>query len=265
MSFLNEHKAVASLLTKAKVIDVGAFTQLAYRTKKFFSADRWALVGDAAAFSDPFYSPGSDFITTECDFITDLIARETRGEALAEPVRLYDEWMQYRFDTTLAVYDQLYPTFGSYELFRAKAFFDTGTYYNLLFDSFHREEHLEFKHVRQALRRRQGAMEMMTAVSRSFQMAAAEMMKRGTYYRGNKGLYEVDGRAAFGAFGNVGAPRTRREISMRTNVVLQRTEELLAIALDNDFGPVEHIVRAGDAIMAEIERAPALDGVEQNA
>ncbi len=264
MSFMNEHKAVASLLTKAKVVDVGAFTQLAYRTKKFFSSDRWALVGDAAAFSDPFYSPGSDFITTECDFITDLIARDARGEALAEPTRLYDEWMQYRFDTTLAVYDQQYPTFGSYELFRAKAFFDTGTYYNLLFDAFHREEHLDFKHVRQALRRRQGAMEMMTAVGRSFSTAAAEMMKRGTYYRNNRGCFEVDGRAAFGAFGNVGAPRTRREIAMRTSVVLQRAEELLAVALDDDFGPVEHLVRAGDVITAELERAAASDGVEQS-
>lgn len=253
MSFMNEHKACASLLTKAKVVDVGAFTQLAYRTKRFFSADRWALIGDAAAFSDPFYSPGSDFITTECDFVTDLIAREARGEAMEEPVRLYDEWMQYRFDTTLAVYDQQYPTFGSYELFRAKAFFDTGTYYNLLFASFHREEHLSFRHVRQALRRRQGAMDMMTSVGRSFATAAAEMMRRGTYYRNNQGSFEVDGRAAFGAFANVGAPRTRREIAMRTSAVLQRTEELLSIALDHDFGPVEHLVRKADALAAEIE------------
>lgn len=253
MKFMNEHKAVASLLTKAKVVDVGAFTQLAYRTKKFFSADRWGLIGDAAAFSDPFYSPGSDFIVTECDFVTDLIAREVRGEAMEEPVRLYDEWMQYRFDTTLAVYDQQYPTFGSYELFRAKAFFDTGTYYNLLFDSFHREEHLDFRRVRMALRRRAGAMEMMTSVGKSFATAAAEMMRRGTYYRNNRDCFEVDGRAAFGAFGNVGAERTRREISMRTSVVLQRAEELLSVALDGDFGPVEHLVRAGDVLTAELE------------
>ncbi len=251
MKFLNEHKAVSSLLTKAKAVDVGAFTQLAYRTKKFFSADRWGLIGDAAAFSDPFYSPGSDFIVTECDFVTDLIARELRGEPMEEPVRLYDDYMQYRFDTTLAVYDQQYPAFGSYELFRAKAFFDTGTYYNLLFDAFHREEHLDFRRVRMALRRRAGAMEMMTSVGKSFATAAAEMMKRGTYYRNNSGCYEVDGRAAFGAFGNVGADRTRREIAARTNVVLQRADELLSVALDHDFGPVEHLVRAGDVLEAE--------------
>jgi flavin-dependent dehydrogenase len=252
MAFLNEHEAVRSLLPRAKAIDVMAFTQLAYRTKKFFSADRWALIGDAAAFTDPFYSPGSDFIGTECDFVTNLIRREIAGEALEEPVRLFDEYMQYRFDTTLAVYDQLYPTFGSYELFRAKAYFDTGTYYNLLFDAFHKDEHLDFKHLRQTLRRRQGAMEMMTSVAKSFGTAATEMQKRGTYYRKNADHYEVDGREAFGAIAKVGHPRTRREIGQRTTVVLERAEELLRLALDDDWGPVERLVKQGDAFATEL-------------
>ncbi len=256
MSYLNEHKAVASLLTKAEAIDVAAFTQLAYRTKKFFSADRWALIGDAAAFTDPFYSPGSDFIGTECDFVTDMIARETRGESLAEPVQLYDDYMQYRFDTTLAVYDQLYPTFGSYELFRAKSYFDTGTYYNLLFDSYHREEHLDFRKLRMALRRRQGAMEMMSSVAQSFSTAASEMMRRGTYYRKNEGHFEVDGREAFGAFANVGADRSRREIAARTTHVLEHAEQLLSTALDGDFGPVPHLVGSASVLETALMSAP---------
>ena len=252
LSFMREHKAVASLIEDVKTIDVGAFTQLAYRTKRFFSADRWGLIGDAAAFTDPFYSPGSDFIGTECDFVTDLIRRDIAGEPLEEPVKLFDDYMQYRFDTTLAVYDQLYPTFGSYELFRAKAFFDTGTYYNLLFDSFHREEHLDKRKLRQALRRREGAMEMMTSVARSFSVAAQEMMRRGTYYRKNRDCYEVDGRSAFGAFADVGKDRSRREIAARTAVVLERAQELLSVALDGDLGPVEPLVRKGDVLQAEL-------------
>lgn len=256
LGFMREHKAVASLIEKVECIDVGAFTQLAYRTKRFFSADRWGLIGDAAAFTDPFYSPGSDFIGTECDFVTDLIRREVAGEPIEEPVRLFDEYMQYRFDTTLAVYDQLYPTFGSYELFRAKSYFDTGTYYNLLFDAFHREEHLDFRKVRQTLRRRAGAMEMMTSVARSFATAADEMKKRGTYYRRNQGAYEVDGREAFGAFANVGMDRSRREIAARTARVLERADELLSVALDGEYGPVERLVRTGDTLRAELEMMP---------
>ena len=34
-----------------------------YGCKQYFSgSDRWCLVGEAGAFLDPFYSPGSDFI-----------------------------------------------------------------------------------------------------------------------------------------------------------------------------------------------------------
>ena len=252
LSFLHEHKAVSSLLTKAKPLDIVAFTQLAYRTKRFFSEDRWALIGDAAAFADPFYSPGSDFIATECDFTTALIERDVRGEPLDEATRLFNDYVQYRFDTTLAVYDQLYPTFGSYELFRSKAFFDTGTYYNLLFDPFHKGEHLDLRHLRMTLRRRAGAMEMMTSVARCFRAAAEEMQKRGTYYRGNADRYEVDGREAFGAIAKVGHPRTRREIAERTNVVIRRAQELLLAALDQDMGSVPPLYTKSDAFETEL-------------
>ena len=43
--------------------------------KQVFSADRWALTGEAGVFLDPFYSPGSDFIAISNTYITDMIAR----------------------------------------------------------------------------------------------------------------------------------------------------------------------------------------------
>jgi hypothetical protein len=42
---------------------------------------RWSLVGEAGAFLDPFYSPGSDYITLGNTFTTDMIVRELNGEA----------------------------------------------------------------------------------------------------------------------------------------------------------------------------------------
>jgi hypothetical protein len=45
-----------------------------------FSAERWCLVGEAGAFADPFYSPGSDYIAIGNTFATDLIARDLDGE-----------------------------------------------------------------------------------------------------------------------------------------------------------------------------------------
>ena len=47
-----------------------------------------ALVGEAGAFADPFYSPGSDFIGYGNTFTTDLIARDLDGEDISERARV---------------------------------------------------------------------------------------------------------------------------------------------------------------------------------
>jgi flavin-dependent dehydrogenase len=52
-AFLDEHCAVRSLLAPAKLLDVGAYAQIAYGTRRFFDADRWGLTGEAAQSADP--------------------------------------------------------------------------------------------------------------------------------------------------------------------------------------------------------------------
>ena len=42
--------------------DFLALQHFAHGCARVFSADGWALVGEAGVFTDPFYSPGSDFI-----------------------------------------------------------------------------------------------------------------------------------------------------------------------------------------------------------
>src|SRR5688500_2300693 len=83
-AFIDEHRAASWLMDGAEPHDIGGFTQLAYGIKQYFSDDRWGLIGDAGAFTDPFYSPGSDFISTACDFLTDLIKRDVAGETIGE-------------------------------------------------------------------------------------------------------------------------------------------------------------------------------------
>ena len=42
-AFINKHKATTKMIENAKMIDIGAYNQLAYRTKRFYSgAERWA-------------------------------------------------------------------------------------------------------------------------------------------------------------------------------------------------------------------------------
>ncbi|MES1163824.1 MAG: NAD(P)/FAD-dependent oxidoreductase, partial [Rhizobacter sp.] len=59
--------------------DFAFFRKFSYGCKQVFSAQRWALTGEAGLFLDPFYSPGSDFIAISNTYITELIAIDRAG------------------------------------------------------------------------------------------------------------------------------------------------------------------------------------------
>ncbi len=245
LQFLREHRAVASLLEDARLVDLDAFTQLAYRTQRFFDGDRrWACVGDAGAFVDPFYSPGSDFIALENDFVTDLICRDLSGEDVVGRARLYDEYMQFRFDTTMVIYEGLYPTFGSYEVMRGKIFFDTALYYNLVFDPYVLDKHLDARWIRTMLRRREFIMEMLQGFNNLFKGAAARLKAAGAYHRRNVAEYQLEGLKTYGVLLDVGTPRTRRQVNERNDEIFAETKRLVSLAFDGDVGVAEELMKS---------------------
>ena len=65
--------------TRRTLEDFLALRGFAYGCSRVYSPDRWALIGEAGLFTDPFYSPGSDFIAMGNDYIVDLIRRERSG------------------------------------------------------------------------------------------------------------------------------------------------------------------------------------------
>ena len=227
LAHLRTHRAVSDLLEGVELLDHLLFTQLAFRTRRFFSEERWAVVGDAAAFTDPFYSPGSDFIALENDLVADLVARDLGGEALAERVDAYDRYMHLRFDATMQLYVDQYRTLGSFELFRAKVFYDCACYYNLWFDAYARDEHLKLSAVRSLLRRRDLVLSAMGNFGRMFRDAAERMQAEGTYFEGNTERFVLDGREAFGPLETVGERRRRPEIDAHTEQVFNRARQMV--------------------------------------
>jgi flavin-dependent dehydrogenase len=220
-AFLMRHRAVSQLLEPAKLLDVGSYTQIAYATRRFFSHDRFALVGEAASAADPFYSPGTDFISLECDFLTDLVCRDTLGEtesALRERCDLYDHFMQFRHEATLHLYRGLYGAMGSFELMCLKWDFDIGCYYNLWVQPYFRDEHLDAGFLRQQLRQRRFVLQALSGFSDLFRKAEEALRARGEYYRGNRGRF-FHGLTNLDFMERTGLPRPRREI-------LETTEEL---------------------------------------
>jgi flavin-dependent dehydrogenase len=97
-----------------------------------YSADRWALSGEAGVFLDPFYSPGSDFIAISNSYISNLILGESRGENIARQCRVYQQLYFSFFESTLALYQDLYPGFGDRDLMVFKTVWDYAFYWGIL-------------------------------------------------------------------------------------------------------------------------------------
>ncbi len=257
LEFLKGHRAVWDLLKdRAELIDVLAYKQLAYGTRQFFGgADRWFMTGEAAAFSDPFYSPGSDFIAIENDFITDMIARDHAGESrtqIAERSATYDEFMKFRFEATLLLYRDLYPVLGSFELLKLKWDFDIACYYNLWAAPFWHDEHLDQHQLKGQLRRKDFMIQGLANFSRLFQRLEAGFRQRGMIHRANLGRFS-SGLDCVDFAEELGAPRTRRQVMRTTesifNAIRERALDLLA-DLGEPAAPAERKLPLYDFLLA---------------
>ncbi len=103
-----------------------------YGCKRVFSAQRWALTGEAGLFLDPFYSPGTDFIAFSNTYITELIARDRAGEPIEMHARIFEQIYFSFYESTLALYRDQYPMFGDAEVMPAKVIWDYTYYWGIL-------------------------------------------------------------------------------------------------------------------------------------
>ena len=100
--------------------------------KQMFSTDRWALTGEAGAFLDPFYSPGSDFIALANTFICELVRADRAGQPLAPRVRHSERLYQSFYASMLAIFRQQYPLFGNAAVMACKIVWDQAFYWGVL-------------------------------------------------------------------------------------------------------------------------------------
>jgi flavin-dependent dehydrogenase len=92
-----------------QVEDFLKVSDFSYGCKQCFSGDgRWSLVGEAGAFLDPFYSPGSDFIAISNTLSTDLITRYLDGEDVTERAKAHDELYLSTYRVNLTQYEGQY-------------------------------------------------------------------------------------------------------------------------------------------------------------
>ncbi|MGN2245171.1 NAD(P)/FAD-dependent oxidoreductase [Frateuria sp. GZRR35] len=114
------------------LLDFRFLRSYSHGCKQVFSADRWALTGEAGAFLDPFYSPGSDFIALANTFICELVRADRAGQPLAPRVRHSERLYQSFYDSMLAIFRQQYPLFGNAAVMACKIVWDQAFYWGVL-------------------------------------------------------------------------------------------------------------------------------------
>jgi flavin-dependent dehydrogenase len=112
--------------------DFAFFRRFSYDCRQVFSADRWALAGEAGRFLDPFYSPGSDFIAIGNTYITELVALDQAGRRLGAHSQIFEQIFKSFYDSTLALYRGQYGLFGDPELLPLKVIWDYTYYWSVL-------------------------------------------------------------------------------------------------------------------------------------
>jgi flavin-dependent dehydrogenase len=131
IGWLKRHEPQLHASVEPRLGDVEDFLRVqdfAYSAKRVYSPERWTLVGEAGAFADPFYSPGSDFIGIGNIFTTDLVTRDLDGEDISERLEYFNDWYFRTFEMVLSKYEDLYPSFGNTWVANHKLFFDA--YFN---------------------------------------------------------------------------------------------------------------------------------------
>lgn len=129
--FLMAHPVAREMLADAEFdeTDVHWRKNLAYFSTTS-AGDGFALVGDAAGFLDPFYSPGMDWIAYTASRAADLITAERRGEPPAERIAAYNRDLALSYRSWFeALYLDKYDYLGECDLLSLAFRLDLGMYY----------------------------------------------------------------------------------------------------------------------------------------
>jgi hypothetical protein len=131
VSFLRAIPALAELLEGAtpRFDDLRFYSHLPYVSRQYMG-NGWALLGDAAAFLDPYYSPGLDHAAFSVDATTSIIDADARGEDVSARIKEHNETFVRSYHRFFgAAYKDKYYYMGESDLLSASFLLDTAHYY----------------------------------------------------------------------------------------------------------------------------------------
>ncbi|OFZ56687.1 MAG: hypothetical protein A3D92_00275 [Bacteroidetes bacterium RIFCSPHIGHO2_02_FULL_44_7] len=134
MEWLKEYEPFCYKILDGKREDVLDFRMLkhfAHSSERLFSTERWAVTGESGVFLDPFYSPGTDFISLSNTLVADLIQRDLNQEDIHLRTNVYELTLFALFDNWVPVYRSMYALWGHTQTMVLKIFWDWAAYWSV--------------------------------------------------------------------------------------------------------------------------------------
>jgi len=139
LAWLRRHEPLAADAVEPlmdAVQDFHVLRHYSHGAQRILHPLRWALTGDAGAFLDPFYSPGTDFIALSNTYITDLVVRDLAGERVRSRINEYNRTYLSMWNAWLPIYERMYETFGVGQVAALKVVWDYSTYWSFQVPTF---------------------------------------------------------------------------------------------------------------------------------
>lgn len=130
---VNEPRGYKMLEPETKnLMDFKILKHYAHHTGRIYCAEeRWGVTGEAGAFLDPLYSPGTDFIAMNNSWLSDLIIRNLAGEDVSGRAHVYEQSHLKLVDNWIPVYQNKYLLMGQTQIMVMKIFWDWATYWGV--------------------------------------------------------------------------------------------------------------------------------------
>ena len=133
LDWLDQHEPVLAEAIqphREQVQDFKAIKQIGHSCREVFSANRWAITGEAGVFLDPLYSPGIDYIAMGNTMICELIQQDRQGQALDLIAPRLQGIFLNLFHDNLQTYQDQYPLFGNARVMSLKYVWDYALYWS---------------------------------------------------------------------------------------------------------------------------------------
>jgi flavin-dependent dehydrogenase len=131
IAFLKAIPSLAELLDGAspRLDDLRFYSHLPYWSKQYMG-NGWALLGDAASFLDPYYSPGLDHASFTAEATAEIVGLDAKGEDVAARITEHNEAFVRSYTRFFrCIFKDKYYYMGEADLLAAAMILDTAHYY----------------------------------------------------------------------------------------------------------------------------------------